>query len=47
MEPNDWDALRMQLRALVPDFHIPPPPAEDTDLHADKARAEARRLHLA
>jgi hypothetical protein len=48
-EPHDWDALRVQLRALIPDFHIPPPPppAEDSDLHADKAHAEARRLHLA
>ncbi len=48
-EPNDWDALRVQLRALVPDFHVPPPPppAEDSDLQADKAAAEKRRLHLA
>ncbi len=23
-EPDNWDALRIQLRALVPDFHVPP-----------------------
>ena len=22
-EPDNWDALRIQLRALVPDFHVP------------------------
>ena len=30
-EPDDWDALRLQLRALVPDFHVPPPPPPADD----------------
>lgn len=25
-DPDNWDALRIQFRALVPDFHVPPPP---------------------
>ena len=49
-EPDDWDALRVQLRALVPDFHVPPPPppAEDSKLRSSvKTSGETRRLHLA
>ena len=47
-EPDDWDALRVQLRALVPGFHVPPPPppAEDSDAPPARTSAE-RRLPLA
>jgi FlaA1/EpsC-like NDP-sugar epimerase len=47
-DPDNWDALRIQLRALVPDFHVPPPPppAEDSDVRAAAVSGE-RRLHLA
>ena len=47
-EPDDWDALRIQLRALVPDFHVPPPPppAEDVEHRAAAISAE-RKLKLA
>ena len=48
-EPDNWDALRVQLRALVPDFHVPPPPppADDLELREVKISGESRRLHLA
>ena len=47
-EPDNWDALRVQLRALVPDFHapLPPPPAEDSEKGTPRTSAE-RRLRLA
>ena len=47
-EPDDWDALRIQLRALVPDFHVPPPPppADDASVRAVTISGE-RKLHLA
>jgi len=40
--------LRVQLRALVPDFHVPlpPPPADDVDHRAAAISAE-RKLKLA
>jgi FlaA1/EpsC-like NDP-sugar epimerase len=43
-EPDDWDALRLQLRALVPDFHVPlpPPPADDLDHRAAAISAERK-----
>lgn len=44
--PDDWDALRLQLRALVPDFHVPPPPPPTEQLEQHVA-GEARKLHLA
>ncbi len=44
--PDDWDALRVQLRALVPDFHVPPPPPPAEQLE-QQAAGEARKLHLA
>ena len=44
--PDDWDALRVQLRALVPDFHVPPPPPPTEELE-QHAAGEARKLHLA
>ena len=48
-DPDNWDALRIQLRALVPDFHVPPPPppAEDTEHRPPATSGETRRLHLA
>ena len=30
-DPDNWDELRIQLRALVPDFHVPPAPPPVTD----------------
>ena len=47
-EPDDWDALRLQLRALVPDFHVPPPPPPADDLdHRAAAISGERKLKLA
>ena len=48
-DPDNWDALRIQLRALVPDFHVPPPPppAEDAEHRPPATSGETRRLHLA
>ena len=47
-EPDNWVALRVQLRALVPDFHVPPPPPlhEDAEQRAAATSGE-RRLKLA
>ena len=47
-DPGNWDALRVQLRSLVPDFHVPPPPPpiEDSEHRAAAISAE-RRLKLA
>jgi FlaA1/EpsC-like NDP-sugar epimerase len=47
-DPDNWDALRIQLRALVPDFHVPPPPPPTDDAeHRAVATSGERRLHLA
>ena len=45
-QPDDWDALRVQLRALVPDFHVPPPPPP-ADEAAQRISGEQRKLRLA
>ncbi len=48
-EPDNWVGLRVQLRALVPDFHVPPPPpmpTADTE-HRPPATSGERRLKLA
>jgi len=50
-DPDNWDALRIQLRALVPDFHVPPPPPPTEDSEHSEHRPAAisgeRKLHLA
>jgi FlaA1/EpsC-like NDP-sugar epimerase len=47
--PDNWDDLRMQLRALVPDFHVPPPPppTDETQKRPASTSGEQRRLKLA
>jgi hypothetical protein len=45
-EPDNWDELRVPLRALVPDFHVPPPPPA-VDEAERRNSAEQRRLRLA
>ena len=45
-DPDNWDALRIQLRALVPDFHVPPPPPP-ADEAERRISGEQRRLRLA
>jgi hypothetical protein len=40
-QPDNWDELRVQLRALVPDFHVPPPPAVDD---AERRNSAERRV---
>lgn len=47
--PDNWDDLRVQLRALVPDFHVPPPPPPHEE-HGHRPAAvvgEHKRLKLA
>ena len=45
-QPDDWDALRVQLRSLVPDFHVPPPPPAVDDAEP-RTSGEQRKLRLA
>ena len=45
-QPDNWDELRVQLRALVPDYHVPPPPPA-VDAAERRNSAEQRRLRLA
>ena len=44
-EPDNWEALRVQLRALVPDFHVPAPPPLAEQPSA-KTSGETRRIKL-
>jgi FlaA1/EpsC-like NDP-sugar epimerase len=48
-DPDNWDEMRVQLRALVPDFQVPPPPppADQPTKATERSSGEQRRLKLA